>query len=81
MELSKNILILRREEEAKIGHPISIFTAHPLIGRGSVIHNMLSHEEVEMRFNKALSFSFKQKISFWLRKVFFSRKESKNAEA
>lgn len=74
MEISKNIWILRREEERKIGHSIRIFSAYPLIGRGSVSHNMLPHDEVEKKFNKALSFSFKQRIFYWIRALFRNTK-------
>ncbi len=68
--IEKNIWILRREEEKKSGRPVQIYSAYPLIGRGSVIHELPSHKEVEARFEKALSFTLKQKLLFWFRSLF-----------
>ncbi len=61
----KTIFENRLQVEKKLGKSITIYSAYPLIGRGSVQHNMVSHEEVERRFQKAL------KVSFWQRLVFF----------
>ena len=72
-EISKNIWVLRREEEDRIGHSIPIYSAYHLIGRGSVIHKMPSHEEVEKRFEKALSFSFKERICFWIKGLLLNK--------
>lgn len=72
-EVSKSIWMLRREEEKKIGHSIPIYSAYPLIGRGSVIHKMPSHEEVEKRFERALSFSIMEKISFWIQSIIMNK--------
>ena len=50
----KDIWTLRREVEAKSGKALTIYSAYPSIGRGSVKHNTLSHAEVMRRFEKAL---------------------------
>ena len=35
----KGIWDLRRETEKSIGRPVEIYSAYPLIGRGSIHHN------------------------------------------
>ena len=50
----KSIWALRKEVEAKNGKSVLIYSAYPLVGRGSVKHNTVSHEQVMKRFDKAL---------------------------
>ena len=54
-----------REYETRTGQPVRFFKAFPLIGCGSVVHDWLSHEEVEMRFVRARHISAWQKLR-WL---------------
>ena len=55
----------RRNWEKRNGKPLRIFSAYPLIGRGSVQHDLPTHEEVERRFDKSLRISPLSKIC-WL---------------
>lgn len=66
---NENLWLMRREEEKRSGQPVKIYSAYPLIGRGSVIHDLVSHEEVETRFEKALHLSAKYKIPRWVRRI------------
>ena len=43
----------RRDSERRTGRPVSIYCAFPLIGRGFVRHDTISHEEVENRYECA----------------------------
>lgn len=60
---------LRRETEKRTGCPSTIYSAYPVIGRGSVVHDLVSSAEVEKRFRKALKVSFRQKVSFFLNRI------------
>lgn len=51
--------------ESRTGHRVSYVKAYPLIGRGSVIHDWIAHNEAVRRFNRARSISPLQKLS-WL---------------
>jgi len=56
----------RAEWEARNGRPMTIYRAHPLIGRGSVIHDWILHAEVEKRFKKALRIPFFTRVKWFL---------------
>ena len=56
----------RAEWEARNGRPITIYSAHPLIGRG-IKYDWIPHAEVEKRFKKALHISFFTKIKWFLK--------------
>lgn len=47
----------REAYEERTGKRVRVFRAFPLIGRGSPLHDLISHEEVERRFKKAFSVS------------------------
>lgn len=49
----KSISEERREAEIRLGRPVRIYSAYPLIGRGFVRHDTISHEEVERRRERA----------------------------
>ena len=49
----------------RTGKPVRFFRAFPIIGRGSVIHDWVSHEEVERRFERARHISMWTKLR-WL---------------
>lgn len=66
---TKNIWDTRREKEKNSGKPFVIYSAYPLIGRGTVLHETISHQEVEASFDKALRSSLKYRFSYWLNKV------------
>lgn len=55
---------LRRDVEKRNGCAVRIYSAYPLIGRGSVIHELAPHRYVEKNFEKALH------VPFWKRVVF-----------
>ena len=65
----KGIWELRRENELASGKKVVIYSAFPLIGRGSVIHNTVSNQEVEAVFEKALQTPLKHRFSRWICKV------------
>ena len=62
---NKGIWERRREIENATGRPVKIYSAYPSIGRGSVFHNMVTHEEVEKRFASSLKVSAKQRLKQW----------------
>ena len=62
---NKGIWERRREIEQATGKPVEIYSAYPSIGRGSVFHNMVTHEEVEKRFASSLKVSVKQRFKQW----------------
>jgi len=53
-DTTKSIWALRKEVESRSGKALRIYSAYPLIGRGSVKHTTLSHDQVEKRFEKAV---------------------------
>lgn len=62
---NKGIWERRREIEQATGKPVEIYSAYPSIGRGSVFHNMVTHDEVEARFERSLRVSVKQRLKQW----------------
>ena len=62
---NKGIWELRREIERSSGRPVEIYSAYPLIGRGSIHHNQASHRTVERAFEMSLS------IPWWKRVVYY----------
>ena len=61
----KTIAELRGEFELKTGNPVRYYRAYPTIGRGTVVHDWISHGEVLRRFKRACSISILKKLS-WL---------------
>jgi len=61
----KTIAEKRAEYELRTGVPVRSFQAYPLVGRGSVIHNWISHDDAERRFSRAGAISLFQKL-YWL---------------
>ena len=57
------------EWETSNGRPFAIYRAHPLIGRGSIVHNWVPHAEVEKRFDKALRIPFHTRAKWFLEDV------------
>jgi hypothetical protein len=53
------------EYERRTGKSVRFFKAFPLIGRGSVVHDWVPHDEVERRFNRARHISVWTKLR-WL---------------
>ena len=66
---NKNIWDARREAERNSGKQFVIYSAYPLIGRGTVLHETISHQEIEASFDKALRTSLKYRFFYWLNKV------------
>lgn len=62
---TKGIWELRREVEQASGRPVEIYSAYPLIGRGSIHHDQTAHRTVEKGFSAALS------VPWWKRVVYF----------
>lgn len=58
----KTIAERRAEYELRTGCRVCAYRAYPAVGRGSVIHDWISHEEVEKRFDRASTISLYQKI-------------------
>ncbi len=56
----------RLDHEKRTGKAVRIYRAYPSIGRGSVIHDWISHDEVERRFEKALRISLWTRFKWWL---------------
>lgn len=69
MKETAGIWELRRATEEQTGHPAEIYSAYPVVGRGSIIHDMAPHEEVEERFEKALRISFRKRLSFFINRI------------
>ncbi len=72
-EAVKGIWELRRDVERKSGRPVEIYSAYPLIGRGSIHHNQIEHDTVERNFTAALS------VPWWKRAVAFINRKIVNA--
>ena len=64
-ETVKGIWELRRERENSTGRPVEIYSAYPLIGRGTVHHDQFTHKAIEEKFNVALF------VPWWKRIVYF----------
>jgi len=64
--VKKPISELWAEWEERNGRPIKIYRAYPLIGRGSVVHDWIPHDEVEKRFAKALHISFFTRLKWFI---------------
>ena len=60
----KGIWELRRDTEQSTGRTVEIYSAYPLIGRGTVHHDQTAHSAIEKKFDAALS------ISWWKRLVY-----------
>ena len=69
----KGIWELRREVERSSGHPVEIYSAYPLIGRGSIYHNQITHRAVEKGFTAALS------VPWWRRVMYFINRKITHA--
>ena len=54
------------EWEVRNGRPFAIYRAHPLIGRGSVVHNWVPHAVVEKRFAKAFNIPLLTRVKWFL---------------
>jgi len=63
----------RREIERTSGRPVKIYSAYPLIGRGSIHHDQIAHSTVEKRFSAALS------IPWWKRVIYFINQKISHA--
>lgn len=61
----------RREVEQATGRPIVYYSAYPTIGRGSIRHDFVSHEEVERRFERALHITPWQRIKWAVARFFY----------
>lgn len=68
----KTIAEKRAEYELRTGSPVPSYRAYPVVGRGSVIHDWISHDDVEHRFSKANTIPFFQKIVWLLGGVLWS---------
>lgn len=66
---TKGIWELRKEVEQRNGRPVKIYSAYPLIGRGSVIHELTPHSDVEKKFEKALHIPLWRRIFFAINRV------------
>jgi len=55
-----------RTYEKRTGKPFRFYRAYPLIGRGSVEHDPLTHEECETMFEKALRIPLLKRFQFWI---------------
>lgn len=56
---------MRRKVEKSTGRPVEIYSAYPLIGRGTILHDQILHSSVEKSFSAALS------IPLWKRIVYY----------
>ena len=54
-----------QDYDERTGKPVRFFKAYPIIGRGSVVHDWIPHDEVERRFERARHISIWTKIR-WL---------------
>lgn len=52
---TKGIWELRKEVEQRNGRPVKIYSAYPLIGRGSVIHELTPHSDVEKKIRESVA--------------------------
>jgi len=57
--MAKTITEKRVDFERRTGSPVRFFKAYPLVGRGTVLHDWIPHEEVVRRFDNA------RRISVW----------------
>ncbi len=69
----KGIWELRREKEKSTGREVEIYSAYPVIGRGSIHHGQVSHLSVEKGFEAALT------IPRWKRIVYFINQKISHA--
>ena len=49
----KNIVDERKDAEIRLGRPVSIYSAFPVIGRGFERHDTISREEIESYYERA----------------------------
>ena len=59
----------RQKVAARTGRPVEIFSAYPLIGRGSVQHDQISHADVLSRFERALHIPLRTRIGWTLNRM------------
>jgi len=57
------------EWEQRHGKRIVIKRAYPIIGRGSVVHDWLAHDDIEKRFAKALDIPFLTRVKWFLNRI------------
>lgn len=60
---------LRRDVEKRNGRAVRIYSAYPMIGRGSVIHELAPHHDVEKHFERALHVPFWKKVVFRINRM------------
>ena len=61
----KTIAELREDYRLAHGVPVDSYKAYPVIGRGTVIHDWIRHDDVEARFGAARVIPFWKKLG-WL---------------
>ena len=55
-----------RAYERRTGRPFRFYRAYPLIGRGSIEHDLYTHAECETLFDKSLRIPLVKRFQFWL---------------
>ena len=62
----KSIWELKCEYEVRTGKKVVTEKAYPTIGRGTVIHDWITHEEAESRFAKAIKIPMRKRLKWFL---------------
>ena len=69
----KSISQLRKETEERTGKPVEFYSAFPIIGRGFVRRDTISHADVESLYERAE----RGRVGYFFHKLFRRKKHNK----
>ncbi len=62
----KTIVEKKKDYTKRTGQSVRIYRAYPSIGRGTIFHDWIPHDDVDRRLDAALKIPFLMRFKWWL---------------